>query len=282
MVAIRLIAPGIGEIRLRDDARDYLRTQGGAGWGLAPVAHQWFEGAGDGAVLRSQRRAQRAYTLPTVLFGGDRQQVEDRLRAWARVVRDPFRIQVDYPDGRGYWISAAYDSGASGVYSDSPERYADLSSVTFICGDPYWTSTQMQSFAVRQGTPSPGLLPWLSMLMVSQSAAFGEVPVTNVGDVHSAPRWTVRGPGHLTVSVDGRGFSTKVPLSVDDVLTIRKERFGWTVKDQSGANRYGSITPGAIFPEFPPGESTVVVVMTGTTMASSVVASFAERREIVY
>lgn len=279
---IRLVGPG-GTIHLTDKAADYLRTQGGSGWGMAPVANSFFVGAGDGAVYRSTRRTQRIYTLPVIVFGSGRQKIEDRIRALTRVAREPFRIYADYPDGRSYWIEAIYDSGAAGDYNDSPEQYAELPFV-FTCPDPYWTSVVMQSFTIESGVADQPLLPEFAELWIGPSAAIGSVQVSNVGDVPTNPSWRLTGPigAGAAISINGQGFTFKPAIRGDEVITIQRVNNGWTISDQDGVNRYADLGPAPVFAALPAGTSTVNVTATEVTPASSVVCVFPERREVVY
>lgn len=284
MTALQLRLVGdAGEIKLKDTAVDYLRARGGSGWGLAPVANSFFEGAGDGAIYRSTRRTSRTYVLPVQVFGDGRQAIEDKIRALTRVARDPLRIYADYPDGRSYWIEAVYDSGVSGEYSDNPEEFADLPFV-FTCPDPYWTSVQTQSFKIESGIADNPLLPEIAELWIGPSAAIGSVEVRNTGDVPSYPKWIITGPADAGVSVkiNGQGFFFTVPLLESEVITVERVDGGWIVTDQTGANRYASLGPAPVFGSLPAGKSTVDVVATNVTPASSVVAVFPERREVVY
>lgn len=279
--SVRLVAPGRGTINLRNDTLNYLRMPGGSGWGLAPVVNQFFEGAGDGAQLRGQRRTVRSLRLPVSVFGTDSQQIENRLRAWARVVREPFRIFVDYPNGDSYSIPAVYDSGGSGAYTDSPEDWAEMP-VTFKCEDPFWTSTRLREFVVQQAPPSPGLLPWLSMLMVSPSGAFGEGDLVNPGDVESPAEWIITGPASgIDIDIAGVGF-TLGAIGAGEEIRIRKENRHWTVRDQTGANRYALTNTTAVFPYVPPGTSRITIDVVGASSDTKVVCLYPERREIVY
>ncbi|BAU32452.1 hypothetical protein [Microcella alkaliphila] len=279
--SVRLVAPSRGTIVLRYDALNYLRMPGASGWGLAPVVNQFFEGAGDGAQLRGQRRTIRSLRLPMGVFGSSPQQIENRLRAWARVVREPFRIVVDYPNGDQFSIPAVYDSGGSGAYTDSPTDWAEMP-VTFKCEDPFWTSTALREFVVEQAPPSPGLLPWLSLMTVSPSGAFGQGELTNPGDVESPAQWIITGPAEsVSIDIAGIGF-TLGAIAAGEVIRIRKENRHWSVVDQNGTNRYGLTNTTAVFPYVPAGTSSITIDVVGATSETKVVCLYPERREIVY
>jgi hypothetical protein len=281
---VRLVGKNGQTVTLLDTAEQLMREPGGSGWGLAPVANSWFEGAGDGARLRGTRRLQRELDIPVSAFGGSRADVEAQLRRLVQSVRDPLTIFVDYADGRSYSIAAVYDSGGSGQYGASPERRAQMPLV-FKCPDPFWTSVQFQTLEVRPASSGPFLAP-LVALPVSSSVAQGLVAVTNVGDVPSRPTWTVHGPGSglklLSGSATGPGLVLTKTFTNTDVVTVQYVDGGWTIKDQAGANLYASLGPSPLFPEFPPGVSQVYVEFSGATAETFIRATYPERREVVY
>ena len=80
---IRLVGANGTTVTLLDTAEELMRRPGGSGWGMAPVANSWFEGAGDGARLRGTRRLQRELVIPITAFGTDRAGVEVQLRKLA-------------------------------------------------------------------------------------------------------------------------------------------------------------------------------------------------------
>jgi len=279
---IRLVGANGQSVTLRDTASELMRQPGGGGWGMVPVVNSWFEGAGDGAVLRGTRRVQRELVIPIKAFGMGRQAVETQLRRLTNAIREPFRVFMDYDDGRSYWIEAVYEAGAAGQYGSNPNRIADMP-IVLKCGDPYWTSVQAQSFTVRPALGEP-FLPELAELHVSSSVAQGQVTVVNVGDVASRPAWTIKGPGTgLELTLNGRGISLPdYTLDTTTVVSIRFEDGGWLIEDEAGENLYTFLGPAPWFPEFPPGTSIVDVALADATADTSIQAVYPERREVMY
>ncbi|UKH48453.1 minor tail protein [Microbacterium phage Katzastrophic] len=279
---IRLVGANGQSVTLQDTANQLMRQPGGGGWGMVPVVNSWFEGAGDGAVLRGTRRVQRELVIPIKAFGMRRQQVEDQLRRLTNAIREPFRVFMDYTDGRSYWIEAVYEAGAAGQYGNNPNRMADMP-IVLKCGDPYWTSVQAQSFIVKPALGDP-FLPELAGLHVSSSVAQGQVTVTNIGDVASRPTWTITGPGSgLELLLNGRGLTLPdYTLDTTTIVTISFEDGGWLIEDQTGENLYPYLGPAPWFPEFPPGTSLVDVALADATAATSIQAIYPERREVMY
>ncbi|AUG84813.1 minor tail protein [Microbacterium phage Dismas] len=279
---VRFVGANGTSVTLLDTADGLMRRPGGSGWGMAPVVNSWFEGAGDGARLRGTRRVQRELVVPVSAFGTDRQGVENLIRQLAGAIRNPFRVFMDYADGRSYWIEAVYEAGASGTYGNNPEHQNDLPLV-FKCPDPYWTSVQFQTLEVKPALGLP-LLPELAELHVSSSVAQGQVTVENVGDVASRPTWTITGPGSgLSITIGGRGIVLPAyTIAAGTVITVKFEEGGWTIKNQLGQSLYTQLGPAPWFPEFPPGTSVVDVSMADATTATSISAIYPERREVMY
>ncbi len=104
---VRLVGRNGQSIELLDSAEELMRAPGGSGWGMAPVANSWFEGAGDGARLRETHLLQRELNIPVTAFGMGRAEVEVQLRRLVGAIREPLTIFVDYDDGRSYYIPAS-------------------------------------------------------------------------------------------------------------------------------------------------------------------------------
>jgi hypothetical protein len=278
---VRLTGGGYTVV-LTDSAEALHRQPGGGGWGMAPVINSWFEGAGDGAMLRGTRRTPRELRIPVAAFGADTRAVESNIRNLVRIIRNPFLVHIDLDDGQSFWITATYDSGLEGVYTASPDQWAQAT-IVLKCPDPFWTSDASQAFVVA---PNPALTPLLdefANLHVASAAAFGTVSVTNVGDVESRPTWTVHGAGTaVTLEVDGVGLTLTRALSASDIVTIAYADGGWTVKDQTGLNLYAYLSASPVFPTLPPGGSIVTASMTGTDTNAYIRCVYPERREVVY
>lgn len=279
---IRLVGANGTTVTLLDSAEELMRRPGGSGWGMAPVANSWFEGAGDGARLRGTRRLQRELVIPISAFGTDRAGVEVQLRKLAGAIRNPFQVFMDYADGRAFYIDAVYEAGAQGQYGNNPTRQNDMP-IVLTCPDPYWTSVQFQTFTVKPNLGDP-FLPELAELHVGSSIAQGAVTITNTGDVASRPTWTITGPGTgLSITIGGRGLILPTyTLTAGTIVTIKYANGGWTIKDQLGSNLYTQLGTAPWFLEFPPGVSIVDVALSGATAATTVQAVYPERREVVY
>lgn len=280
---VRLVGNGY-TVTLTDSAEELHRQPGGSGWGMAPVINSWFEGAGDGDVYRGTRRPRRQLVVPIAAFGSTPREVEAAIRKLIQIIRDPFRVYIDLDGGETYWIEAVYESGAEGVYTSAPDQWNDLK-IVFSCPDPYWTSDSAQSFIIAPVPADAPFLPKFAGLNVASSAAFGEVTVTNVGDVASKPTLTIHGPGqNPTFKVNGEGFVLLKTLGLNDIVTVEYRDGGWVIEDQNGVNLYGQLqtSPTPIFPELPTGISVVTATMASTGVQSYIQGIYPERREVVY
>lgn len=280
---VRLVGNGY-TVTLTDSAEELHRQPGGSGWGMAPVINSWFEGAGDGDVHRGTRRSRRQLVIPVGAFGGTPRAVERAIRDLVRIVRDPFRVYVDFEDGQTFWIEAVYEAGIEGVYTASPDQWNNMV-ITLSCPDPYWTSDAAQSFVIAPVPADAPFLPKFAALNVASSAAFGEVTVMNRGDVDSRPTLTIHGPGtNPTFKVNGVGFVLVKVLGASDVVTVEYRDGGWVIEDQTGVNLYGFLqtNPVPVFPELPTGASVVTATMSDTGVQSYIKGVYPERREVVY
>jgi len=278
---VRLTGNGY-TVTLKDSADGLHRQPGGGGWGMAPVVNSWFEGAGDGEQLRGVRRTRRELQIPISAFGADRAEVEDNIRSLVRVIRGPFQVHVDYSNGESFWIEATYDSGLEGVYTVAPEHWNEAT-IILKCPDPYWTSDASQAFVIAPTPADAPFIPLLAGLHVASAAAFGTVGVSNVGDVESRPTWIIHGPGAaLHIAVNGVGLVLNKTFLSTDIVTIKYEGGGWTIKDQAGVNQYPYLDPAPVFPVLPPGGSIVTASMTSTGTETYIQCVYPERREVVY
>lgn len=263
----------------------FFRPQGGRGFGIPPTEVIMAEGAGDGAGYRSTRRGPRVIDLPVVIFGADRQEVEDRQRRLARALSDragaPL-LSAIYPSGEIYETRFHYTGGAETNYgTDGGESWARWV-LTLRSPSPYWTRRNSSSFEVRVAASGRGLLPKLGMMKLTDSAALGVRTVENPGDVDARPVWTLTGPGDVfTITAEtGETFSFTTPLEAGEVVTIdtRTAR----VTDGTGANRYADLSDAPKFFGLPAGSSQVTLQIENAGEGASIRCAYQPRREVMY
>jgi phage-related protein len=268
-------------------AKDYLKTVGRSGFGVAPTKLITRDGASGGTRWRRTRRGARVIVLPITILGDDRQIVEDKLRRLVRLLQDDTttpRLVAQYPSSEKLYTSFHYSSGADPVYgSDTDGRTYCKWTLNLLCESPYWTSDKAVSYSIGPANAGHGLLPLLSRLQLSSSQTIGTVLVENPGDVDAFPIWTIRGPGDANFTAtrnDGAQFVFEAPLTAEDVITI--DTMKKTVTDQNGNNRYADLGSSPKLFALPKGDSQVGVVMTGTESTTLISMYFNPRQELIF
>ena len=267
-------------IQLGVSALDYIRKQGGGGWGLAPRQNRWTEGA-RGTRFRSTRKGRRTYTIPLAIVGDGRQQIEDRLRALANVVSSPFRIVVTYSTGRTFSVAAYYESGLEGSFGGLVDRFNEADLV-MSCPQPDWTSgdSQTATFVKVNGEP---LFPNITFQHLTPNTSLGERTLSNAGDVEAPATWVLKGPiggGSEFRNAAGEGFAIADDQTIDvgEVITIKNGR----VTDATGANRYDLLDLAPYFFLIAKGSPKVTVAIVDADENTNVALIWPERREVVY
>lgn len=275
----RIEISGAGEsVTLTDYAADFLRSQGGSGWGKAPVVNMWSEGAADGKRFRGKRSIARVLNLPVHVFGGTATVVNDRVRQLVRIFAGEAVLRVTQDDGRIFTIPVVYENGLEGDY-DLGKQVAAFEGLTLSCPDPFWTSLDIETVEWVYAAGEP----FLERRVLSSADLAGDRQVTNLGDVSARPSWTVQGPfSGFEALINGVGFEFTEALLVGETLTISFDGWGWTVTDDTGANRYAGIAWGSRFPLLPADASTVTLALAGADSGTRVSMSWAERREVVF
>lgn len=251
------------------DEGDMFIARGFEGAGFPEVEAFWFDGAGDGATFRGARVLPREATLPLRVVGQNREQVAEQLSRIARLL-DPRVVapllRVIEPDGTA-WSTAVRRIGRSdwawGV--DTNGATYVRTSVTLRAGDPFWTREEPEDFIIEARAGAGLLSGSLTELNVTSGQAMGEQQVTNPGDAPAYPIWTLHGPGdHFrAVSAAGEVLAWDGTLTPNDVVTIDTKT--GTVRDSTGANRYGDVAPAPRFWVIEPGSSTVAVSLENTS-----------------
>lgn len=264
----------------------YRLMTGTVGFGMVPDQVRYSASASGGGWYRGHRVGMRTPTLVIEINAADRADMNVKLRALADVVdadNSPQLVAAITGDDT-YRMAFQVTDTDPNSYGDSGERVTDW---TLGCTvpRPYWVADTPYSINVTQGAAVPGIVPDLAELPVSASAAFGVFNIENKGDAPAPITWVITGPGGpTTVTVGGKTFTYNAVLSAADVITITRTALGWTVTDQTGANKYASLvrSPPPKFPSAPRGVSPAVVTMASTTTASRVQGFFNPLRKVVF
>lgn len=256
---------------------------GVTGLGLPPVAVQWQEAAGDGAVARGQRVLPRDIDLPLDIVGRD----EDHLKALIGTLAQMFAdectlVAIDEQTGEEWYTKVRRVGGGDYVLGKDRTSTPDVQLVvTLRAGDPYFTSTSPVQFLVGDGGTTDPYVSNLAKQPVASSQAVGSITLDNPGDARAYPVWTVTGPGtgFKVTSPTGEVLEWVGTLASGETLVLNTH--DGSVRDGTGVNRYSSLAAAPRFWSIPPGRTTAQVYMDAITPASKVVCSFQPRRWIV-
>lgn len=267
--------------------RDYLKSAGRSGFGVAPTKLITRDGAKGGTRWRRTRRGSRTIVIPITIFGDNRQSVEDKMRALIRLLQDDMtspRLVAKYPTNERYYSEIHYSSGADVEYGNDTDGVSyGTWALNLLAPDPYWTSEKQIQYAIGPANAGKGLLPHLSKLQLSSSQTIGTVLFENPGDVDAYPVWTLRGPGDSGFQArlpDGSGFTFNAALTADDIITIDTKTK--TVTDQNGNNRYPDLGSSPKMFSIPKGNTPVFVELEGTSASTLVSVYFNPRRELIF
>lgn len=282
-VTISLVGSNGDTIALADDG-DFALASGVTGFGIPATSVRIDESAGNGGTWRHSKRGVRDVDLPILIFGTDRADVETKLRRLARLLQDTAgatRIVANYSNGDALFLEAHYVGGAETQFgSDAGATYCRWV-IQMQAPQPFWESSNSQSFTISGGNTGRGLLPQLTKLKVSSSQALGTVSVVSSADVEVFPVWTIRGPiSNLTVSNGEQSFGFNAPLNAGESITIDTE--AGTVTGDNGSNRYSLLSSAPKLFTFPTGTTLVEVNGTGATTDTYIRCDYALRYEVIH
>lgn len=257
-------------------------TTGLTGMGLPPVAVQWLEGAGDGAVYRRTRVIPRDIDIPLDIVAGTPAQLRLLISRLAKLFAGKCTLRFIEDDGTEWRTDVVRTGGFDIVYGTDTSGHKDLQTVVTVRSpDPYWTSAKSSISTITAAAPAASFVSSFGTMPVSPSQAIGSMTLENTGDATAYPVWTVFGPGdHFTaISPSGETLSWTGTLTSGQKLTI-DTRYG-TVVDDSGANRYANLAAAPRFWSLPPGTTTCTASLLNTTTSSKIVCSWQARKWMV-
>ncbi|AKY03702.1 hypothetical protein AVT26_gp20 [Streptomyces phage Lannister] len=255
---------------------------GVSGLGLPPVAVQWIEGAGDGAVYRRTRTLARDIDIPLDIVGRNRADLKKHLSRLALMLAGPCTLRMIEDDGTDWSTGVVRVGGGEYTYGVDSIGTTDLQTViTLRAGDPYWTSSVITSKQVGGDlTATPFVSSFMSM-PVAASQAIGSIQLENTGDAVAYPVWEIFGPGNnfKAVSPSGETLHWTGSLTAGQRLIVDTRR--GTVVDSTGANRYSELATAPRFWAIDPGISTAEASLLDVTNASKIVCSWRARKWMV-
>lgn len=283
-VSISLVGGNNDSIELTNKYSSYVLTSGVLGLGIPPVSVRITESAGDGGTWRHTKRGVRDVDLPIAILGTDRADLEVKLRRLASLINDtegPTRIVATYTDGTAFQLFAHYVGGGDVAYGKEGNSVFANWTLSFQAPQPYWESTSSINYVLQQTGAGRGLLPQLSKLKLAGQFGFGDVVLTNPGDVAAYPVWTIKGPcDSASFSANGVGFTYNAAIL--DTETITVDTLTGTVTDQTGANKYANLSAAPKLFPIPPGSTTVTVSAPSATATTLITGYVKPRREVIH
>lgn len=266
------------------DIENYVLNPGLIGFGVAPTNVRIDESSRPGGVWRNTRRGVRQIDLPITVLGSNAVDVETKLRRLVKIAQDgrgPTQL-VASRDSGDLSLDLHYVGGAELTFGgeDAGKTWAKLV-LSFQAPQPFWESTEIESFTISSGQTGRGLLPQLTKLKLSSSLSLGIIDVNNTGDVAVYPTYTVEGPISDFRAVSGDlSFGFNDSIGIGEVISVNTET--GEVTDQGGNNRYALLTASPKLFPFQPGETAVTIEGTGTTLDTRVIVTYALRYEVVH
>lgn len=263
---------------------DYVLNPGMKGFGISATAVRIQDSAGDGGIFRHSKRNVRLVDLPITVLGLDRADVEAKLRRLARLTQDkagPTQLVATYDNGDQLSLGVHYTGGAESQWGSNAGGDWCEWVLSFKAPQPFWTSTNSESFTINSGTSGRGLLPQLSKLKVSSSSSLGTIVVSSSADVDVYPIWTVTGPvTDFYVSNGSQSFTLEGTIPAGTTVYVDTENK--TVTNSSGANLYSLLGPAPKLFAFSPGFTTVEVLGTSITTSTLIRCDYSLRYEVVH
>ena len=244
---------------------DYILGQSVAGFGLTGLSVNIADGAGDGGKYLSTRRLTRQVDLPIYTIGTSEADVETKLRRLGRLLSDrsgATRIKATLADSTVWYLDGYLVSGGDVTYGTDAGRDYALWTIQLSCPQPYWTNS----------TP-------VSETLIGTEIT--NVNLTNNGDIETYITLTVTGDlDNIQFSNDYGTLDYDAPVTFLETITIDCENA--TVKDATGANKYGNLGPLPKMIRIPRGTSLLTITGTNIDVAATVTITFNERRELIF
>jgi len=266
------------------DNSTYVLTPSLVGFGIPPTSVRIDESARFGGVYRYSRRGVRNIDMPVTVLGSSATDVEDKLRRLAKLTQDtagPTTLTALRDDGNVF-LELHYVGGAELEYGGGTggPTWARML-LSFQAPNPYWQSSDTESFTVTTGNTGRGLLPQLTKLRVSSAQALGLINVNNTSDVPVYPTFEVVGPvDGLQVSLNGQGWTFTENVVTGDIFEVDHENA--TVTGIGDVNRYDILATAPKFFAFPPGVSSVLVTGTNADLNTVIRATYNLAYEVVH
>ena len=285
-MAIELSITGASGDSISLEGPDFFAKAGTRGFGIPTPVLRIDPSASNGGTFRYSKRDIREIDLPITILGDTQSETEEKARRLANILQGPATLTATYDTGDVWALTVYYAGGGETQFGQNGSDHFCSWDLILKAPQPFWESTTPFSISIIQDTTTRGLLAGstpktLSKLRVKTSQAFGNISITNDGDVDAPMVWTIQGPStNASFSLNGVGFSFTQTLTSADTITIDCE--AGTVTDQTGANRYAGLSSAPKLFNIPPGDAVLSINVTGATSATKVRGYFSPRREVLH
>lgn len=294
MTRVMSLSSGGGSVLLDGSAGVQAKLQL-RGTGLPPVATQWFEGAGDGAIYRGGRDLARIIDLGVKVFSADgREAVRERLSLLGRIFSrraGDVRLTVEL-DGDKWFVDVRRTGGGDFDWQRDTDSTSFVKTVlTFQAGDPYWTRQDQSSQLFVTDGIGRGLLKSapLTNLELSTTTSLGAAIIENTGDVPVKAVWKIIAPftGFALTSADGESIvwgtdgNGVTGTSKASGFILVDMSFG-TAVDESGVNSYSGFGSVPRFWAIDEGVNLISVLVNDSSGDTQVLASWRPKRWVMF
>lgn len=257
MSRIELSTPASGTLNLNEQAETLtslgMQVHAGiTGLGLPPVATQWLEGAGDGALYRGSRMLYRDIDLPITVRAQTRANLLAAVRRLNQATTQKaitFRFIDD--EGLSWVLTVQRVGGGDYAYGhDTDGTYEAALLYTLRAGEPFWTR---EGFS-RSVTVGP-----------TQAIPFGNVSLTNDGDIPVKPTWTIYGPAtSFVASIPGdsgtRTLKWQGSITAGQWIIVKPDL---STGGNPNTNRYSQLVPPVDLWPVPTGITQATITVAG-------------------
>lgn len=262
-----------------------VRALGDSGLDMPPVSFIEDAAPGQaGARLRDARIGARDAVLPFYLEAASETALRDLLRSLAKRMnpqRGDGRLRYIAVNGTTRDLTCRYNGGLEGarVVGQAGPTYRK-GALVFRAVDPFWYDTTPTTVTLTAGSGGTFLGSPFLPIKLGSDVVLGQQSVVNDGDVEAWPVWTVAGPVSSVMFQNlttGLTIDLPVPLLAGESLVIDTRPFRKTVRQNNGANLYGSLTATSALWPLREGINNVNIMANGSTVDTYVTLVYSRR-----
>lgn len=277
------VAPGItlikGSERLTlSMANGWLILDGVEGLDDPPRALVEIEpAAGDGSIFTDSRYTAREVFFPVHMYATTTVALREKMRLLAAFTAGDLTLEVAHPDGTLRRIDGRLSRQFGQTMGAAEGRLWRMVGLALRCFDPFFYGENRSLSWVIGGEPVEFLSEEFLPIGLDNSQVLGEAVITNSGDAHAYPVWTVTGPcDSLDIEVGDTAWSVPDGLADDETLVIDGRR-GVKTCEIDGTSAWGRLAAGSVIGTLPPGDTLLDGEAVGATSATTITVEWRER-----